>query len=369
MNDFRRSKQTFDVVDLDPYGTAIPFLEGAITSLSNNGMLCVTCTDMAVLCARSPHVCFYRYGSAPLGKPYCHEQALRMILFTINSMANKHGKRIEPLMSLTVDFYVRLFIRIKVAPQQCHQSITKYSNIHQCTFCESHWLQPMGEAVPVREKKKVSKAERKAMKKSMGAAAAEEEIKEETKQPMAQEGNMAGKVQYRTARVEVPSSCTVCDSKLTIGGPIWNQPIHNVDFVRRLLVSAEKSDCSLKTVGRIKGILGGIIDEEPLQDLPLSYNLHDVCSTIRTQNPEKKKIHAAFASLGHRLCQTYYNGDLWKTDAPPEVVYDILKKYKKQVTPEQYVENVAAGSPARNILAKPIVHDCDFAFVKPVDEN
>ncbi len=73
MYQYRREKTFFDVVDLDPYGTAIPFLEGAISSLANNGLLCVTFTDMAVLCARQPHVCFYKYGSAPLGKPYCHE--------------------------------------------------------------------------------------------------------------------------------------------------------------------------------------------------------------------------------------------------------------------------------------------------------
>lgn len=63
-----------------------------------------------------------------------------MVLYTINTMANKHGKRVEPLLSLTVDFYVRLFIRIKTAPAECHQSIRKYSNILQCTFCESFYL-------------------------------------------------------------------------------------------------------------------------------------------------------------------------------------------------------------------------------------
>lgn len=39
-----------------------------------------------------------------------------MVLYTINTMANKHGKRVEPLISLTVDFYVRLFMRVKTAP-------------------------------------------------------------------------------------------------------------------------------------------------------------------------------------------------------------------------------------------------------------
>jgi tRNA (guanine26-N2/guanine27-N2)-dimethyltransferase len=73
MNDMRKQKQYFDVVDLDPYGTAIPFLESALSCIGNNGLLCVTFTDMAVLCARKPHVCFYKYGAAPLGKSYCHE--------------------------------------------------------------------------------------------------------------------------------------------------------------------------------------------------------------------------------------------------------------------------------------------------------
>ena len=130
MHKMRMEKKFFDVVDLDPYGSAIPFLEGALSSIQRGGILCVTCTDMAVLCARKPHVCFYKYGAAPLGKAYCHEQALRMILYCISSMANKHGKSIEPRVCLTVDFYVRLFIRVNDSLLTCQKSLTKYSQIH-----------------------------------------------------------------------------------------------------------------------------------------------------------------------------------------------------------------------------------------------
>ena len=112
----RAEKTFFDVIDLDPYGTAIPFLESTIGCLRNGGLLCVTFTDMAVLCARKPHVSFYKYGSVPLPNRYCHEFALRTVLHMISQMANRHGKVIELLMSLTVDFYVRLFIRIKDSP-------------------------------------------------------------------------------------------------------------------------------------------------------------------------------------------------------------------------------------------------------------
>ena len=125
----RRQKSFYEVVDLDPYGTAVPFLESALNSLANGGLLAVTFTDMAVLCARTPHVTFYKYGGSPLSKRYCHETALRLVLHMINEMANRQQRYIEPLLSLTVDFYVRLFIRVHEGAKKCHESITKYSHV------------------------------------------------------------------------------------------------------------------------------------------------------------------------------------------------------------------------------------------------
>lgn len=84
MNLKKMNKEFFNVVDLDPYGTAVPFLDSAIQSMGKDGLLCVTFTDMAVLCARKPEVCFYKYGGTPLGKSHCHELALRMVLRMIS---------------------------------------------------------------------------------------------------------------------------------------------------------------------------------------------------------------------------------------------------------------------------------------------
>jgi len=42
---------------------------------TNVGLICVTCTDMQVLCGNYPEVCFYKYGSLPLkGMMSFHEQ-------------------------------------------------------------------------------------------------------------------------------------------------------------------------------------------------------------------------------------------------------------------------------------------------------
>jgi len=62
---------------------------------------------------------------------------------------------------------------------------------------------------------------------------------------------------------------------LIIGGPIWNQRIHNIDFVKHMHETCETEEGKkFGTIGRIKGILGGIIDEECLADKPLSFDLN-----------------------------------------------------------------------------------------------
>ena len=67
----------FDVIDLDPYGSPTPFLDAAVQSVADGGMLCITATDMAVLCGNSPETCYTKYGAIALKSKSCHEMALR----------------------------------------------------------------------------------------------------------------------------------------------------------------------------------------------------------------------------------------------------------------------------------------------------
>lgn len=66
----------FDVIDLDPYGSAAPFIDSAVQKISNGGLLCVTCTDLAVLCATHAETCFAKYGGLPLRGDTCHEAVI-----------------------------------------------------------------------------------------------------------------------------------------------------------------------------------------------------------------------------------------------------------------------------------------------------
>ncbi len=73
----------YDAVDLDPYGCPSQLLDGAVQAVADGGLLLVTATDMAVLCGNNAEACWGKYGSYPLHKPYCHEQALRILLACI----------------------------------------------------------------------------------------------------------------------------------------------------------------------------------------------------------------------------------------------------------------------------------------------
>jgi tRNA (guanine26-N2/guanine27-N2)-dimethyltransferase len=76
----RRTKRV-DVIDLDPYGTATPFIDAAIQAISSDGLLCVTCTDMSVSAGIGyPEKCFANYGGLPVKQEYCHEVVLSHII-------------------------------------------------------------------------------------------------------------------------------------------------------------------------------------------------------------------------------------------------------------------------------------------------
>lgn len=98
----------FDIVDIDPYGTAIPFIGSAMRAISGYGMLCVTCTDTRVLAGHDFTKCFYQYGASRAKMTCFEENALRITLATISRIANEHQKAIKPLISFHRNFYLRV---------------------------------------------------------------------------------------------------------------------------------------------------------------------------------------------------------------------------------------------------------------------
>jgi len=131
MYQHKKPEERFTIVDLDPYGSPTAFLDAAVQSTADGGLLGITCTDMAVLCGNTPESCYSKYGALCLKSKSCHEQALRIALQCVEAHANRYGRFIEPLLSVSADFYIRLFVRIHSGHAKCKKTTSKLGHVYQ----------------------------------------------------------------------------------------------------------------------------------------------------------------------------------------------------------------------------------------------
>jgi tRNA (guanine26-N2/guanine27-N2)-dimethyltransferase len=123
----------YDVIDLDPYGTAAPFIDAAIQAINHEGLLCVTCTDSAIFASHGYlEKTYSQYGGLPLKGEPCHEGGLRLLLHAIGSSAGRYGMSIEPLLSLSIDYYIRVFVRVRKSPNDVKMLAGKTMIVYHC---------------------------------------------------------------------------------------------------------------------------------------------------------------------------------------------------------------------------------------------
>eukprot|EP00920_Eleutheroschizon_duboscqi_P013823 GHVT01032391.1.p1 GENE.GHVT01032391.1~~GHVT01032391.1.p1 ORF type:complete len:585 (-),score=42.21 GHVT01032391.1:902-2569(-) len=134
----------YDVIDIDPYGSSSEFLDGAVQAVRSGGLLCLTSTDMATLCGNAPEVSFYKYGGTAIKARYLHEMALRLLLHATSAAAARHQRVITPLISLSVDFYIRVFVQVKHSAESCKFNSTNTSLVFQCDTCDCFRVVPLG---------------------------------------------------------------------------------------------------------------------------------------------------------------------------------------------------------------------------------
>ena len=322
--------QQFDVIDLDPYGTASPFLDSAVQAVTDGGLLCVTCTDMPVLAGNYPDVCFAKYGSMPLKAKYCHEMSLRTLLHAIDSAANKYKRYIVPWVSLSVDFYIRVFVRVFESPLEVKKSSLKRIMVYQSTQCPSFYIHRLGQITGTNK-----------------------------------EGNP---INYGAVPYQGPSKCEETNGNLKIGGPFWGDPLHSQDVVDELLKTVEnlmKDENDGNTVPppatgkRIIGILTSISEE--LKDVPFHYSLPDLAACVHIVTPPMIDFKSALHNLGYRSSQFHHNPDAVKTDAPPKVVWDVIRALAK-ITPPLGSSRKKTSEAAKAILQKELTTEIDFTI-------
>ncbi len=100
----------FDYVDVDPYGSPLPFLDAAFASLEPGGLLAVTATDMMVLAGAQPSATRRLYGAEPVRGRLGPEAGLRILLGRLARTARRNGQSVRPLLGYVGEHHVRAFV-------------------------------------------------------------------------------------------------------------------------------------------------------------------------------------------------------------------------------------------------------------------
>lgn len=394
--------EKMDIVDLDPYGTASPFLDPAMQCVKEGGLMCITSTDSAILCGTYPETAHAKYNSIAIRHSACHEMAVRILLAAVERTANKHKKYIVPLLSLHIDFYVRVFVRVYTQQAEVKLAACKLAHYFKCTRCPNFSVLPLGrvkvhgknnnennENAPSngdtnRGGKKVNKKEKRAAAKraredggatlntdanpqmlettaqsdtnqiATNSSAAAENVLEApafhnlnrmapNAYPPNHDRSLPFSVNPSTLR-NISYECCVCHGAMAIAGPIYAAPIHNQEFLEVLdkTITERHAEKRLTATNRIRGLVAAAKDELPLS--PMFVELPEIASLVRVRCPPLPEFVAALSRLGYKASQVHCNHNGLKTDAPVDVLVGLMLDYRDRFGGDNAAEGETEGS-------------------------
>jgi len=261
-------RKRFDAIDIDPFGSPVPYLDSAIRALRNGGLLALTATDMAPLCGVHPKACIRKYGGKPLRTEYCHELAVRLLAGCLATTAAKHDIGISVVFSHSTNHYIRIYATTKYGAKKADESIKNMGYILHCFNCFH---------------------------------------RETTKEHFT---------------IEHSGKCSECGSKMSTAGPLWLGKISDAEFCQ--LIEKEANKRKFKLGERIGKILTLIKSET---ETPITYYVVDkLCDALTLPVPAVKKILNALEKEGFPAFLTHFNPKGVKSNVPAMKIKEILRE-------------------------------------------
>ena len=124
------SENCYHYIDIDPFGSPVYFVDSAMRSIYNNGIIACTATDTATLCGVYPKVCLRRYSAKPYHSFMMHETGLRILLGVLCRMTARYDKGIEPIVSYSDDHYFRVYAKVRKGKSYANNSIKNLCHIN-----------------------------------------------------------------------------------------------------------------------------------------------------------------------------------------------------------------------------------------------
>mgnify|MGYP000374329545 CR=1 FL=1 len=102
-------KKRYDYIDIDPYGSPIPFISCMFKALKKKTYVAITATDTATLCGVYKKVCMRKYHSIPLRKMVSKEAGIRILIGYIARQAASFDYGFKPIISYSQGHFFRIY--------------------------------------------------------------------------------------------------------------------------------------------------------------------------------------------------------------------------------------------------------------------
>ena len=124
-----------DYVDVDPFGTPVPYLQAALRATRGGGIASFTATDTAVLCGVHVRVAERRYGGTPVNNHFHHETGVRLLLNAVRREAASLDLGVRPVAVHSTRHYIRVFVRVEVGPSRAEATRESEGYVLWCRPC------------------------------------------------------------------------------------------------------------------------------------------------------------------------------------------------------------------------------------------
>lgn len=254
-----------NVISIDPFGTPNIYLDSAFKAIQKeNGLMCVTSTDTAVLFGVRPLSCQRKYLSIPLHTEYCKEIGARILVWFSSKIANINNLGVIPLLTFYSNHFIRVFLLTFKKKKEIHEFFKYQGYILHC------------------------------------------------------------KCNYRivvTDLLKIPDVCPLCGLKdqFKLAGPLWIGDLHDVGFLKEMITI--NNGTAYPNKKKNERMLFRALEEIGMP--PHYYNVHKLSQTLHLSIlPKIESIINAIRQQGYLATRTHFDPISIKTTIP----YKLLRK-------------------------------------------
>ena len=266
-NKFFVNETDFDFVEIDPFGSPVPFLDMIFLPdcKQKQKYISISATDTAVLCGAHKDACIKNYFSKPLDNEFCHETGLRILLSHIARSCAKNDWGLQPQFCFSHRHYFKVMLKITKSAIKAKQSVedSKYY-VKYCQNCA-----------------------------------------------------------YRELSADFPQkTCPHCNKKLSWAGPLWGKEFVDAKVVENMIKLLAQRDYleQNKTTRFLECI------KEEAQAPALYYDIHEICSKFKVELMKNDELVKKLKDAGFFACKTTFRSTAIRTDANVKQIVELMHK-------------------------------------------